>query len=110
MAVRIIALLIAIILTGIGVGTILAMLGVGRVIAVFNHFTYEKLAGLAVIEREERGRGGRKGCRLLYGDDEGAVSESGPAAAENCMDGGTVCSCRLQKAWNWRDPYESSGM
>lgn len=28
--------------------------GVGRVIAVFNHFTYEKLAGLAGIEREER--------------------------------------------------------
>lgn len=54
MTVRIIALLIAIILTGIGVGTILAMLGVGRVIAVFNHFTYEKLAGLAGIEREER--------------------------------------------------------
>ena len=41
-------------LVGIGVGTILAMLGVGRVIAVFNHFTYEKLAGLAGIEREER--------------------------------------------------------
>lgn len=37
-------------LVGIGLGTLLAMLGVGRVIALFNHFTYEKLTRLAGLE------------------------------------------------------------
>ena len=37
-------------LHGVGIGTILAMIGVGRTIAVFNHFTKEKLTGLAGIE------------------------------------------------------------
>ena len=37
-------------LIGIGVGTILAMIGVGRTIAVFNHFTYDKMKQLAGIE------------------------------------------------------------
>lgn len=37
-------------LVGIGVGTILAMIGVGRTIAVFNHFTYNKMKELAGIE------------------------------------------------------------
>lgn len=37
-------------LVGIGVGTILAMIGVGRTIAVFNHFTYDKMKQLAGIK------------------------------------------------------------
>lgn len=37
-------------LVGIGIGTILAMIGVGRTIAVFNHFTYQKMKELAGIE------------------------------------------------------------
>lgn len=37
-------------LYGVGIGTILAMIGVGRTIAVFNHFTKEKLTALAGIE------------------------------------------------------------
>lgn len=37
-------------LVGVGVGTILAMIGVGRTIAVFNHFTYEKMKDLAGVE------------------------------------------------------------
>ena len=37
-------------LVGVGVGTILAMIGVGRTIAVFNHFTYEKMKELAGVE------------------------------------------------------------
>ena len=37
-------------LIGIGVGTIIAMIGVGRTIAVFNHFTYDKMKQLAGIE------------------------------------------------------------
>lgn len=37
-------------LVGVGVGTILAMIGVGRSIAVFNHFTYEKMKELAGVE------------------------------------------------------------
>ena len=36
-------------LYGIGIGTILAVIGVGRTIAVFNHFTKEKLTTLAGI-------------------------------------------------------------
>lgn len=37
-------------LVGVGVGTVLAMIGVGRTIAVFNHFTYEKMKDLAGVE------------------------------------------------------------
>lgn len=37
-------------LVGVGVGTILAMIGVGRTIAVFNHFTYERMKQLAGVE------------------------------------------------------------
>ena len=37
-------------LVGVGAGTILAMIGVGRSIAVFNHFTYEKMKKLAGVE------------------------------------------------------------
>lgn len=37
-------------LVGIGIGTVLAMIGVGRTIAVFNHFTYQKMKELAGIE------------------------------------------------------------
>lgn len=37
-------------LVGIGIGTILAMIGVGRTIAVFNHFTYQKMKELAGVE------------------------------------------------------------
>ena len=36
-------------LVGVGVGTILAMIGVGRTIAVFNHFTYEKMKQMAGV-------------------------------------------------------------
>lgn len=80
MTVRVIVLVIAIVLTGIGaamslnmrivpnpgdgivqaiadtihksvgIGTILAMIGVGRTIAVFNHFTYAKMKELAAVE------------------------------------------------------------
>ena len=34
----------------IGIGTVLAVILVGRTIAVFNHFTKEKLTALAGIE------------------------------------------------------------
>ena len=37
-------------LIGIGVGTILSMIGVGRVIAIFNHFTKEKMIKAAGVE------------------------------------------------------------
>lgn len=37
-------------LEGVGAGTILAMVGVGRTIAVFNHFTYEKIRTLSGVE------------------------------------------------------------
>ena len=37
-------------LMGVGVGTILAMIGVGRTIAVFNHFTYERMKEMAGVE------------------------------------------------------------
>ena len=37
-------------LVGVGVGTVLAMIGVGRTIAVFNHFTYEKMKQMAGVE------------------------------------------------------------
>ena len=37
-------------LHGVGVGTVLAVIGVGRTIAVFNHFTKEKLTKLAGVE------------------------------------------------------------
>lgn len=37
-------------LHGIGIGTVLAVIGVGRTIAVFNHFTKEKLTKLAGVE------------------------------------------------------------
>lgn len=37
-------------LVGVGVGTILAMIGVGRTIAVFNHFTYERMKEMAGVE------------------------------------------------------------
>ena len=37
-------------LHGIGIGTVLAVILVGRTIAVFNHFTKEKLTALAGIE------------------------------------------------------------
>jgi uncharacterized membrane protein YczE len=37
-------------LHGIGIGTVLAVILVGRTIAVFNHFTKEKLTVLAGIE------------------------------------------------------------
>ncbi|MCB6415107.1 DUF6198 family protein [Faecalimonas umbilicata] len=36
-------------LVGIGVGTVLAAIGVGRSIAVFNHFTFDKMNALAGI-------------------------------------------------------------
>lgn len=37
-------------LIGIGIGTVLSMIGVGRVIAVFNHFTKDKLVKAAGVE------------------------------------------------------------
>lgn len=37
-------------LHGIGIGTIIAMIAVGRIIAVFNHFTKEKLIKLTGVE------------------------------------------------------------
>jgi hypothetical protein len=37
-------------LHGIGIGTIIAMVVVGRIIAVFNHFTKEKLIKLTGVE------------------------------------------------------------
>ena len=37
-------------LIGIGIGTVCAVIGVGRTIAVFNHFTKEKMTELAGIE------------------------------------------------------------
>ncbi len=37
-------------LAGIGLGTVLAVIGVGRMIAVFNHFTYDKMKGLSGLE------------------------------------------------------------
>ena len=37
-------------LVGIGVGTVLAVIGVGRTIAVFNHFTYDRMIRLAGVE------------------------------------------------------------
>lgn len=37
-------------LVGIGIGTVLAMIGVGRTIAVFNHFTYDRMIRLSGIE------------------------------------------------------------
>lgn len=37
-------------LVGVGIGTILAMIGVGRTIAVFNHFTHQKMKTLAGVE------------------------------------------------------------
>lgn len=37
-------------LIGIGIGTVLSMIGVGRVIAVFNHFTRDKLVKAAGVE------------------------------------------------------------
>ena len=37
-------------LHGIGIGTVLAVILVGRTIAVFHHFTKEKLTALAGIE------------------------------------------------------------
>lgn len=45
---RIVTLIIAIALTGIG--TVLAVIGVGRVIAVFNHFFKKKMAVLAGVD------------------------------------------------------------
>lgn len=37
-------------LHGVGIGTVLAVIGVGRTIAIFNHFTKEKLTKLARVE------------------------------------------------------------
>ena len=37
-------------LVGIGIGTVLAMIGVGRTIAVFNHFTYDRMIRLSGVE------------------------------------------------------------
>lgn len=37
-------------LHGVGIGTVLAVIGVGRTIAIFNHFTKEKLTKLACVE------------------------------------------------------------
>lgn len=37
-------------LRGVGIGTVLAVIGVGRTIAIFNHFTKEKLTKLARVE------------------------------------------------------------
>ena len=37
-------------LHGVGIGTVLAVIGVGRTIAIFNHFTKEKLTKLAGVE------------------------------------------------------------
>ena len=37
-------------LVGIGIGTVLAMVGVGRTIAVFNHFTYDRMMRLSGVE------------------------------------------------------------
>lgn len=37
-------------LMGVGIGTVLAVIGVGRTIAVFNHFTKEKLTRLAGVD------------------------------------------------------------
>lgn len=39
-------------LAGVGIGTVFAVIGVGRAIAVFNHFTYDKMARLSGIEEE----------------------------------------------------------
>lgn len=38
-------------LHGIGIGTIIAMIAVGRIIAIFNHFTKEKLIRLTGVEK-----------------------------------------------------------
>ena len=43
-------------LVGVGIGTVLAVIGVGRSIAVFNHFTYEKMAELSGVQ-EAKGQG-----------------------------------------------------
>lgn len=43
-------LLLALTLTGIGLGTILSVIGVGRVIAFFNHFAKEKMTELTGVE------------------------------------------------------------
>ena len=37
-------------LHGVGIGTVFAVIGVGRTIAIFNHFTKEKLTKLAGVE------------------------------------------------------------
>ena len=37
-------------LRGVGIGTVLAVIGVGRVIAVFNHFTYDRMKMMAGVE------------------------------------------------------------
>lgn len=37
-------------LVGVGIGTIFAVIGVGRTIAIFNHFTKDKLTELAGVE------------------------------------------------------------
>lgn len=37
-------------LKGVGIGTVFAVIGVGRAIAVFNHFTQEKMISLAGVE------------------------------------------------------------
>ena len=37
-------------LEGVGIGTVLAVIGVGRSIAVFNHFSQERMKALAGIE------------------------------------------------------------
>lgn len=40
-------------LAGVGIGTVLAVIGVGRVIAVFNYFTYDKMARLSGTAKEQ---------------------------------------------------------
>lgn len=47
---RMVILLIAIVITGIGAGTLLAMIGVGRVIAVWNHFTKKPIGRITGTE------------------------------------------------------------
>ena len=37
-------------LRGVGIGTVLAVIGVGRAIAVFNHFTYDRMKKMAGVE------------------------------------------------------------
>ena len=37
-------------LGGVGIGTVIAVIGVGRSIAVFNHFTYNRMKRLAGVE------------------------------------------------------------